>query len=373
MLQPSRDDPKGPTMTAIPRLTRARARGVEVTMRRPVVTAGGAVTVAPLVLVDLETDAGVVGRSYVFTYTPAALRPTAQLVENMGAWLAGAALAPAALERKLQRRLRLLGAQGLAMLALSALDMAAWDAAALVAAQPLARLLGGAPAPVPAYNSCGLGLIGAASAPDEAAALAAGFAAIKLRLGYGTIGEDVATLRAVKGAVGPSVRVLVDYNQSLTVAEAIRRARALDDEGVEWIEEPTAFDDDAGHARIAAAARTPVQIGENWWGPRAMARSIDAGACDLVMPDAGKIGGVTGWLRAAALAETHGLGLSSHLYPEISAQLLAVSPTAHWLEWVDWAEPILARKLPLAGGFAAAPDAPGAGIEWDEAAIARLG
>jgi mandelate racemase len=341
-------------------------------MRRPLVTAGGAVTIAPLVLVDLETDAGIAGRSYVFTYTPAALGPTATLIGGMFEWLRGEDLAPAALEQLLQARLRLLGAQGLAMLALSALDMAAWDAAARLAGIPLARQLGGTLDRRPAYNSCGLGLVGAAAAPAEAVALAQGFAAIKLRLGYPTLAEDLAVLRAVRGAVGRDSLIFVDYNQSLTVAEAVARAAALDAEGVGWIEEPTAFDEDEGHARIAATARTPVQIGENWWGPRPMARSIAARACDLVMPDAGKIGGVSGWRRAAELAAAHRLRMSSHLYPEISAHLLAATPTAHWLEWVDWAEPVLQRPLAIVDGHAVPRDEPGTGLEWDEAAIARL-
>ena len=359
-------------MADVPKLRAIRARGVLVPMKRPVVTASGAVAIAPLVLVDLETDAGITGRSYVFTYTPAALKPTADLIANMGAWLVGDALAPVALERKLQARLRLLGPQGLAGFALSALDMAAWDASARAAGLPLARLLGGACARQRAYNSCGLGLIGADAAPREAEELARGFAAIKLRLGYATLAEDLTVLRAVRGAVGPAIAILADYNQGLDVPEAIRRAAALDAEGVAWIEEPTGFEDDAGHAKIAAAARTPIQLGENWWGPQAMARSLAAGACDLAMPDAGKIGGVTGWLRAAALAEAARLPLSSHLYPEVSAQLLAVTPTAHWLEWVDWAEPVLARPLAIEGGFATPDESPGIGLDWNEAAIARL-
>ena len=359
-------------MTTTAKLTAVRARPLAVPMRRPLVTAGGAVTVAPLVLVDLETDAGITGRSYVFTYTPTALGPTAAMIEGMFEWLRGEELAPAALEQRLQARLRLLGAQGLAMLALSALDMAAWDAAARAAGQPLARLLGAGPARIPAYNSCGLGLIGAAAAPLEAVDLARGFAAIKLRLGYSTLAEDLAVLRAVRGAVGPAMRILVDYNQSLSASEATVRACALDGEGVEWIEEPTAFDDDEGHARIAAAARTPVQLGENWWGPRMMAHSIAARACDVVMPDAGKIGGVSGWLRAAGLAAAHGLRMSSHLYPEFSAHLLAVTPTAHWLEWVDWAEPVIKWPLAVVDGHAVPRDEPGTGLEWDEDAIKRL-
>ena len=113
-------------------------------------------------------------------------------------------------------------------------------------------------------------------------------------------------------------------------------------------------------------------MGENWWGPHDMARCLALAACDLGMPDAMKIGGVTGWMRAAAIGDAAGLPLSSHLFPEVSAHLLAATPTAHWLEYVDWAEPILRERLKIADGHAVPNDRPGSGIEWDEAAVARF-
>ena len=98
---------------------------------------------------------------------------------------------------------------------------------------------------------------------------------------------------------------------------------------------------------------------------------VAAGASDLGMPDAMKTGGVTGWLQAAAIADSAGLPLSSHLFPEISAHLLAVSPTRHWLEYVDWANPILQAPLRIENGHAIAADVPGCGIAWDEESVER--
>jgi len=132
-------------------------------------------------------------------------------------------------------------------------------------------------------------------------------------------------------------------NQSLSVPEAIRRIHALDEQ-LFWIEEPTLATDYAGHAAISREARAAIQLGENWWGIPDMSKSLAADASDFVMADVMKIGGVTGWLRAASLAESAGLPLSSHLYPEFSAHLLAVTPTCHWLEFVDWANPLLASS-----------------------------
>ena len=164
---------------------------------------------------------------------------------------------------------------------------------------------------------------------------------------------------------------MADYNQGLTVTEAIRRGQALDDEGLYSIEEPTRHDDYAGCARIAAALKTPVQIGENFAGAPAMATALAERACDYVMPDLERIGGVTGWQRAAALASAAGIEMSSHIFPEASAHLLAATPTCHWLEYVDWAAPILAEPLRISDGMALVPDRPGSGVSWDEDAVKR--
>ena len=216
-------------------------------------------------------------------------------------------------------------------------------------------------------------MIGPERATDEAGRLAAaGFPAIKVRLGYPDARTDLEVVRAVKHAIGDEVQLMSDFNQALSVAEAVHRIEALSGEGLAWVEEPTLADDFAGHAHIRGKSRVPIQMGENWWGPREMARCLAAGASDLGMPDAMKIGGVSGWLQAAALGATAGLPLSSHLFPEVSAHLLAISPTAHWLEYVDWADAILREPLRIEEGHAVLPDSPGTGIEWDEDAVRKF-
>jgi mandelate racemase len=347
-------------------------RPVNVPMARPLVTSGGTVASAPLVLVDLQTEEGVVGRAYVFCYTALALAPTARLLKALEVLVKGEAVAPLALAQKLGGAFRLLGPQGLVGMAMAGLDMAAWDALAHAAGWPLARLLGSEPRPVPAYNSCGLGIIGAERAAEEAIELLEpGFRAVKLRLGYPEARTDLDVVRSVRRAIGPDVVLMSDYNQCLSTAEAVGRAHLLDDEGLAWIEEPTLAVDFAGHAQVSREARTPVQIGENFWGPPDMARSLAAGASDYVMPDVVKIGGVTGWLRAAALAEAAGLPMSCHLFPEVSAHLLAITPTCHWLEYVDWASPILTDPIQVADGHITASTTPGNGLAWDEDAVRR--
>lgn len=349
-----------------------RVRPVNVPMPRPLRTSGGEIRIAPLALIDLYTEQGVTGVTYLFCYTPLALKPVVQTLESIAPLIVGEVLEPLEIRRKLERRFRLLGVTGIVGMSMAGIDMAAWDALARAASMPLARMLGATPRAIPAYNSCGLGMIGVGEVGAEAAALQApGFAAVKVRLGYADWRTDVQVVRAVREAVGDEAHVMADYNQSLGVAEAIRRITALDDEALDWVEEPTRADDVVGHARIRRAVTTPIQIGENWWGPQEMLRSVTAGASGLGMPDAMKIGGVSGWMKAAAVAEAEGMPLSSHLFPEVSAHLLAASPTAHWLEYVDWAAPVLEAPVVVSDGHVKAPETPGTGIDWNEEAVHR--
>jgi mandelate racemase len=340
-------------------------------MREPHQTASGAVAESPLVLTDATFDNGVVGHGLVFTYTPMALAPVAQLIRNFEALVLGEPLAPVEIEQKLARRFRLLGPQGLIGIALAAIDMAVWDALARTHRTSLVRLLGGVEKPVRAYGAVGYdGELSSARVAEDWAKR--GFTGVKAKIGYPTVQEDVAVIRAMRKAVGDAVAIMVDYNQSLTPGEAVQRMRVLDAEGLTWVEEPTLAHDYAGHALVAREAATPIQCGENWWGPLDLQHALDAQASDYVMPDVMKIGGVTGWQRAAALAHAKGIPVSNHLWPEISAQLLCVTPTAHWLEYADWWNPIMSEPLCIENGMADVTGVLGTGVAWDEAAVGRL-
>ena len=354
------------------RVRSLRARPVLVPLKRPPVSASGGIPAAALVLIDLETDGGITGHSYVFAFASWALGPVVGCLQAMLEMIKGDALAPLEIEAKLRARLTLLDTPGLVGLALAGIDMAAWDALAQAHRVPLVTLLGGALKPIAAYNSTGLWLKPVDTLADEAEALLAeGFRAVKLRLGRDDAAQDLAAVRAVKARIGERVTLMCDFNQRLTVNEAILRGRALDGEGLYWIEEPVRHDDYEGYARIAADVKTPIQTGENLVDTFEMARAIAARSLDYVMPDVQRIGGVTGWLRAAALAHAHGIEMSSHLFPEFSVHLLGATPTCHWLEFMDWAEPVLREPLRVKDGLAQIPDRPGAGIVWNEDAVQR--
>lgn len=345
------------------------ARAVIAPLARPLRTASGEIPAAPLLLIDIATAQGVTGRAYLFGYTKATLRALKALVEDVAPLLTGKPCAPYDRAIEFERVFRLLGRQGLLGMALSGIDMALWDALGRALNQPVAALLGGAPRPVEAYDSFGLIDIKEDARRLERS-LAQGFRAIKIKLGGGTLAADARVARDVRGIIGAEVRLMVDYNQSLSAPEAIRRLEALAPCDLAWVEEPVPAEDLAGHAAVRAARLAPVQTGENWWFAADMAKAIAAGACDHAMPDIMKIGGVTGWLRAAALAEAASLPVSSHLFVEASAHVLPVTPTALYLEYLDCAGAVLKSPLAVKDGKVTA-QGPGLGMEWDEGAVTK--
>jgi len=347
------------------------ARPVVLKLKRPVVARIATITDWPLILIDLYTEEGVVGRSYLEPYAVKTMKYLIPALHDFGEMLKGRKVAPLELYEAARRSLHFVGYQGLSMIAVSGLDMAAWDALAKAAGMPLCVLLGGSVGPVKAYNSNGLWLQEPEAVAAEAIELRdeGGFSGLKLRLGRERVRDDLATLRAVRHAVGEDMQLMVDFNQGLDLGEALLRCHAIDDFGLAWIEEPIVYDNLDGYIQLAAELKTPIQIGENFYGPRDLHRALQSKACDYVMPDFMRIGGVTGWLRSAAIAGTAGVPISTHLYPEVAAHVMRVTETAHWLEWQDWADPILQKPYDIKDGLLHIPDVPGIGLEWNEDAV----
>ena len=344
------------------------ARAIVLKLERPVVARIATLSEWPVILIDLQTEQGITGRSYLEPYIVKSMRYLVPALQDFGEMLKGRQLAPVELFHAARKSLHFVGYEGLSMIAASGLDMAAWDALAKAANQPLCVLLGGTVGSVKSYNSNGLWLKSPEAVATEAIELRdeGGFTGLKLRLGRERIADDLATLDAVREAVGEDIHLMVDFNQGLTLAEALQRCHMIDDHGLAWIEEPIVYDNLDGYARLAAELKTPLQIGENFHGPREMYKALQRGACDLVMPDFMRIGGVTGWMRAAAIAGSAGIPMSTHLYPEVAANVMRVTETAHWLEWQDWADPILQQPYTIKDGHLHVPDVPGVGVEWNE-------
>jgi len=349
------------------------ARPVILPLERPIVARIATITEWPVILIDLLTEEGIVGRSYLEPYIVKSLHYLVPALNDLGSMLKGRRVAPIELFDAARKSLHFVGYEGLSMIAASGLDMAAWDALAKAAKLPLCVLLGGSIGPVKSYNSNGLWLKAPAAVAEEAIQLReeGGFAGLKLRLGRDRAADDLATLDAVRKAVGDDMELMVDFNQGLDLADALRRCHMIDGEGLAWIEEPILYDNLDGHAQLAAELSTPIQIGENFYGPRAMHSALRKKACDLVMPDFMRIGGVTGWIRAAAIAGAAGIPVSTHLYPEVAAHMMRVTETAHWLEWQDWTDPLLQRPYVVKDSLLHIPDVPGIGLDWNEDAVKR--
>jgi mandelate racemase len=350
------------------------ARAVVLKLKRPVVARIATLEEWPMILIDLETEEGITGRSYLEPYIVKSMRYLVPALQDLGDLLKGRPLAPTELFEAARKSLHFVGYEGLSMIAASGLDMAGWDALAKAANQPLCVLLGGTVGPVKAYNSNGLWLKQPAEVAEEAIELRdeGGFTGLKLRMGRAKISEDLAALDAVRRAIGDEMHLMVDFNQGLNFAEALERCHMIDDQGLAWIEEPIVYDNLDGYAQLAAELKTPLQIGENFYGPREMYKALQKKACDLVMPDFMRIGGVTGWMRAAAIAGAAGVPMSTHLYPEVAAHVMRVTQTAHWLEWQDWGDPVLKQPYRIKDGLLHIPEVPGIGLEWDEEFVATV-
>jgi mandelate racemase len=354
---------------ATPAIRGVKARAVVAPISRPVRNAFGVIEAAPLVLIDVATDQGITGRSYIFAYAKLTLAPLVHLIEEIGRDLSGRAIAPFDLMAAMDAKFRLLGWQGLVGMAVSGLDMAFHDALGQAAGRPVAELLGGSPRPVRAYDSYGV-VDPIADEKDLKRSLDQGFRGIKIKGGDGDAANDERMVKGVRKLIGPDIALMIDFNQSLNPAEAISRIARLSLYDLHWVEEPVAQENLQGLAEVRRESSISIQAGENWWFPRGFAEAIAVGASDYIMPDLMKVGGVTGWMRVAAQAEAASIPMSSHLFAEASAHMLAVTPTAHWLEVLDLGRAILAEPLQIVDGAVTARG-PGLGLSWNEAAVAK--
>jgi mandelate racemase len=352
-----------------PAIGAVKARAVVTPMARPLKNAFGVIDVAPLVLIDVATDQGITGRAYLFAYSRQVLKPFVHLIEEIGRDLVGKPVAPTDLMAAMDAKFRLLGTQGLVGMAMSGLDMAFWDILGKAASKPVVELLGGTAKPVRCYDS-----YGALEVPaDEKAirqSLDLGFTAIKTKGGDGDAANDERRIKALRKLIGPDIALMLDFNQSLDPAEAKRRIARLAPYDLTWIEEPVPQENLTGHAEVREASEIPISAGENWWFPRGFAEAIAAGASDFIMPDLMKVGGITGWLGVAGQADAASIPMSSHIMAEASAHVLPVTPTAHYLEYLDFAGLILADPTKIVDGTLTARG-PGLGMEWNETAVAK--
>jgi mandelate racemase len=346
------------------RILDVRTTPVLVPIRRPIRTASGFIPSFPVVLIDLVRDDGVVGRAYTQVYFQELLPALEGSIQSLASFIKGMLASPRDVYDFLLRRMRLWGAKNTFAAAMGGLDMALWDAHARGRNEPLYATLGAQPRAQKPYYSVGLYDAGSVAEVAEES-VADNYPGLKIKAGFPTLAEDIAAVRAAKRILGERA-LMVDYNQSLTFAEAMTRCKALDGEGLTWIEEPIANDDYEGNARLADAITTPIQLGENFSGPEDMQAALRAKAMDYVMIDPQFIRGITGWMDTAALARVAGVEMSSHTFIEASSHLLCATPTAHWLEHLDVVGQLVVEPYPLVDGMLTPPARPGLGLEWNQ-------
>ena len=357
-------------------ITSIRIRRALVPVKRVLNTRVGRFTKGPFLLIDLELKGGGAGRVLGFTFMPIGLRVVPILLEALVESLKGRRITYAdmpVVHDACQKAVTHMGHEGVAQMALSMLDMALHDALAREAGVPLYKLLGGSNEPLPTYHSCGLGIAEPQDVAREARAMVVehgGFSHMKLRMGRDNVAGEIAAYKSVRSAIGPDVLISCDFNQGLPSVSALETCRAIDGLGLTWIEEPVAYDDYDTQARLSTKLGTPISIGENWWSWRVGKAAIEMGACDYIMPDLLRIGGVTGWMRLARVAQARAVPFSSHLSPDYSAHVLAATPTKHWLEFMDWGQDLMRDPLVPEKGMTTVRDTPGTGLEWNEKAIA---
>ncbi len=273
-----------------------------------------------------------------------------------------------------RREIAAIGHAGVSIVGLAGIDNALWDLRAKAAGMNVSRLIGACSTSVPVYNSCGLWLSRSIDELQREADgfVKKGFRAMKLRLGKPDPHEDIARVRRVREAIGPNIRLMTDANQRLTVPEAIRLGRMLEEFNLTWFEEPVFALDHAGEAAVAAALDTPICSGESEYTSRGMLAMLRQHSADILMPDLQRMGGPTELLKAAHLADAFDMPIASHLFPEMNHALLATMPNAYYLEYIPWFEELYRERITLdADGNAIVPNAPGWGYSLDPDSIRR--
>ncbi|MEM7091948.1 MAG: mandelate racemase/muconate lactonizing enzyme family protein [Actinomycetota bacterium] len=342
-------------------------RIVELELPKPVGTAIHRMRSVGCVLVDVRTTDGVVGQGYLFALNGDRAKSLDEQIIGLATTLQGRSIFESeGIWHDLWGRINAMGHKGVTISAMSALDVAIWDAVGKTLDQPLHRLWGACRDEVPTYATSGLWL---SQSVDELVAEAAsfvetGFVAMKIRLGSERPADDVARVAAVREAIGPGVELLSDVNQGLTPKAAIRLGRMLEPYDLGWIEEPVPAYDLDGHARVRDALDTPIASGETEYTRHGMQAMLRAGACDVLMPDLQRIGGYSEFRKADAIASAWNVPTSSHFFTEQSLALAGSLANLISVEHCDWFAPLFNESMELRGGKLVVPERPGTGFTF---------
>lgn len=348
---------------------------VDVPLAKPIATAIHQMKSVGCVLLELETDQGLVGESCVQTLNGARLKALHEMLLGFSHQVEGRD--PHQVARIWQDcwdEMNPIGHKGFTIYALTAIDTACWDLIGKAAEQPLHRVFGACRERVKTYASGGLWLSQSIdSLVEESAELVEqGFCAIKIRLGKPSIAEDVERVRAVRDAIGDRIELLADANQALSVKQAIRLGRELEAFNLGWFEEPVIYHDLQGCAEVRAALDTPIAAGETEYTRYGMRDILEAGAVDVLMPDLQRIGGPSEMRRVAALASAYDIPISTHIFTEYSLCIAGAESNCISVEHMPWNAPLFNESMEIRDGEITIPERPGTGFSFDKSAIKRF-
>ena len=335
----------------------------------------GDMTHFEVLMVILETEAGVQGLGYTYTIGQGGAALYSIIDQALKPILLGEnARSTERLWEKMWWHLHYIGRGGLVSFAISAADIALWDLIGHEEKVPLWQLLGGYSSTVKPYA----GGIDLHLNTDQLLAqtqenLNKGFRAIKMKVGRNYLHEDVERVRAVRDLIGSEIPLMVDANMRWQVETAIRAARELQAFNVYWLEEPIIPDDIKGHARVAVEGGLPVAAGENLHTIYEFKNLIEDGLVAFPEPDVSNIGGITSWMRVAKLAYAYNLPVTTHGVHELHLHLLAAIPNASYLEVHGFGlERFIKNPPEIKDGKMTTPNRPGHGVEFDWQALGKF-
>ncbi|PZC47882.1 MAG: L-alanine-DL-glutamate epimerase [Chloroflexi bacterium] len=330
----------------------------------------------PHILVRLHTDNGIEGLGYILILQPRSIAPVKSAIEQLGPVVVGMdPLTQEAVNAAMHKAIAWIGPFGAASAAHMAIDMAMWDIAGKAAGQPLWKLLGGFRPRVPVCASHRLrpGATLPELQQDASDLMNEGFRAVKMSLeGKGHPRLEAERVRVVREVVGEDVEIMVDIHQGWQPSQAIRAGRLFEQYHLSWIEDPIHHRNADRLAEVARALDTPVMAGQYCHGSESLLALLRANAVDILMIDLMRVGGVTQWRKAAAMAEAFDVPVASHLMPEANIHLMAAAPNGVMTDYRPWSSPLFKRAPVIEDGEMVAPDGPGLGLELDEEAVSRF-
>lgn len=357
------------------KITGVKTTLVEVPLEKPIATAIHQMKSVGCVLLELETDQGLVGEAFVQTLNAVRLKALHEMLLGFTHRVEGRDPHDvAAIWQECWDEMNPIGHKGFSIYALTAIDTACWDLIGKAAERPLHQIFGACRDRIKTYASGGLWLSQSINSLVEEAheLIEAGFRAMKIRLGKPTIAEDVERVAAVRGAIGYEIELLADANQSLGVKHAIRLGRELEAFDLGWFEEPVLYHDLTGCAEVRAALDTPIAAGETEYTRYGMRDMLDAGAVDVLMPDLQRIGGLSEMRRVAALAAACDVPISTHIFTEYSLCIAGAEANCISVEHMPWNAPLFQEVMDIDAGEIAIPQRPGHGFSFDQQAIKRF-